>query len=266
MNLDTGTSKLLVEVSGHVATLTLNNPAKHNALSAEMRTALPGVLAALEADDDVRVVVVTGAGTAAFASGADISEFGEQRTTPQARAAYDKDQAALSGSWQALGKPVIAMIAGYCLGGGLVVALQADIRIASDDATFGIPAARLGLGYGLPGVLALNALIGPARTAELLFTARRFPASQALAMGLVNQVVPAASLRDAAYGLAEQIARNAPLTVKAAKAAIRAAGQPAGQRDTGQVAALVEACFRSADYAEGKQAFADKRPPSFTGR
>jgi enoyl-CoA hydratase/carnithine racemase len=263
---DTGTGTLLAEVAGHIATVAFNNPAKRNALSADMRAALPPLLAALDADGDVRVIVVTGAGDKAFASGADISEFGAQRTAPGDRAAYDRGQAALADAWAAVSKPVIAMIRGFCLGGGLVTALGADIRIASDDSQFGIPAARLGLGYGFTGVTALMSLIGPARTAEVLFSARRFPADEALRMGLVNQVVPAAALQETVYGLAEAIAGNAPLTVTAAKAAIREAGRPAGERDLARVAALVEACFRSADYREGQQAFADKRPPAFTGR
>jgi enoyl-CoA hydratase/carnithine racemase len=231
-----------------------------------MRAALPPLLAALDADGDVRVIVVTGAGDKAFASGADISEFAARRTAPEDRAAYDRGQAALAEAWAAVGKPVIAMIRGFCLGGGLLTALQADIRIASDDSQFGIPAARLGLGYGFSGVAALTGLIGPARTAEMLFSARRFPAQEALRMGLVNQVVPAAVLQETVYGLAAAIAGNAPLTIAAVKAAIREAARPGGERDLDRVHAMVEACFRSADYLEGQRAFAGKRPPSFTGR
>jgi enoyl-CoA hydratase/carnithine racemase len=263
---ETGTDRLLVGVTGHIATVTFNNPGKLNAMSADMRGALPGLLRALNADADVRVIVVTGAGDRAFASGADISEFGEQRTTAAARANYDRDAAAANDAWASLGKPVIAMIRGYCLGGGLVTALQADIRIAAEDSQFGIPAARLGLGYSLSGVTALMNLIGPAATADILFSARRVPAAEALRMGLVNAVVPADGLRAAVLSLAESIAGNAPLTVAAAKAAIREAGQPPGRRDVARVEAMVEACFRSADYLEGQRAFAEKRPPAFTGR
>jgi enoyl-CoA hydratase/carnithine racemase len=263
---ESGTDRLLVEVSGPVATVTFNNPGKHNALSADMRAALPGVLRALNADGDVRVIVMTGAGDKAFTAGADISEFGEQRTSPAARASYDQASAAANDAWASLDKPVIAMIRGFCIGGGLVTALQADIRIASDDSQFGVPAARLGLGYGVSGVTALMNLIGPARTAEVLFSARRFPAAEALQMGLVNRVVPAGNLREAVLSLAASIAGNAPLTVAAAKAAIREIGRPDGQRDLAGVQAMVEACFRSADYLEGQRAFAEKRPPAFTGR
>jgi enoyl-CoA hydratase len=262
---ETGTDKLLVEVAGPVATVTFNNPARHNALSAEMRQALPPALSALNADGDVRVVVVTGAGERAFTSGADISEFGAQRTDPADRAAYDRSLAALAAAWAAVEKPVIAMIRGFCLGGGLVTALAADIRIASDDSQFAIPAARLGLGYGFSGVTALTSLIGPARTAEVLFSARRFTAAEALRMGLVNEVVAAGDLRQAVFGLADVISRNAPLTIAAAKAAIREAALPDGRRDLARVEAMVDACFRSADYLEGQRAFTEKRPPAFTG-
>jgi enoyl-CoA hydratase len=263
---ESGTDRLLVEVSGPVATVTFNNPGKHNALSADMRAALPGVLRALNADGDVRVIVMTGAGDKAFTVGADISEFGEQRTSPAARASYDQAWAAANDAWASLDKPLIAMIRGFCMGGGLLTALQADVRIASDDSQFGVPAARLGLGYGVSGVTALMNLIGPARTAEILFSARRFPAAEALQMGLVNRVVPAGSLREAVLSLADSIASNAPLTVAAAKAAIREIGRPDGRRDLAGVQAMVEACFRSADYLEGQRAFAEKRPPVFTGR
>lgn len=263
---ETGTDKLLAEVTGPIATVTFNNPAKRNALSSDMRAALPGLLAELNADDDVRVVMVTGAGGKAFASGADISEFGAQRTSPADRAAYDRGQAALTDAWASLDKPVIAMIQGFCMGGGLLTALQADIRIASDDSQFGIPAARLGLGYGFSGVTTLTNLVGPAYTAEILFSARRFSAAEALRMGLVNRVVPAEDLHEAATTLADTIAQNAPLTVAAAKSAIREAGRPAERRDMARVQAMVEACFRSADYLEGQRAFAEKRRPVFTGR
>jgi enoyl-CoA hydratase/carnithine racemase len=262
---DTGTGMLLVEVTGPVAVVTFNNPAKRNALSREIRAALPPSLEALQAHPGVRVVVVTGAGDKAFASGADISEFSEQRTTPAARAEYDRGQAALTQSWASLDKPVIAMIRGFCMGGGLLTALQADIRIAADDGQFGVPAARLGLGYAFSGVTTLMQLIGPAGTAEVLFSARRFTASEALQMGLVNRVVPAAELQDAVMSLAAGIAANAPLTVAAAKAAIREARRSPDLRDLARVQAMIEACFLSQDYLEGQRAFAEKRPPSFTG-
>ena len=263
---DPGTGQLLVDVASAVAVVTFNNPGKRNALSSEMRAALPGLLEALQADREVRVVVVTGAGDKAFASGADISEFADRRTSPAARAEYDRVSAVLSRSWHGLDKPLIAMIRGFCLGGGLFTALQADFRVASDDSQFGVPAARLGVGPGFAGVTALTDLIGPAWTSEMLFSARRFSAAEALQMGLVNRVVPAASLRDDVMSLAQSIAQNAPLTVVASKAAIREASRSPDRRDMGRVEAMIEACFRSDDYREGQRAFAERRPPAFTGR
>jgi enoyl-CoA hydratase len=266
VRVQTGTDKLLVDVTGPIAVVTFNNPAKRNALSLEMRAALPGVLEALQADDEVRVVVVTGAGDKAFVSGADISEFAQQRTSPADRAEYDRAQDAVVRAWENLEKPIVAMIRGFCIGGGLMTALQADIRIASEDSQFGIPAARLGLGYGFAGVVTLVNLIGPARTSEVLLSARRFCAAEALQMGLVNRVVPAGDLRTAVLTLAEGIAANAPLTVAACKAAIREAGRQPGHRDLTRVRAMTEACYRSQDYLEGQRAFAEKRAPQFAGR
>jgi enoyl-CoA hydratase len=263
---DTGTDQLLVEVTDRVAVVTFNNPSKHNALSSQMRAALPGLLEALQADEEVRALVITGAGEKAFTAGADISEFPELRTSPTARAEYDRVAAAISRSWQSLGKPLIAMIRGYCIGGGLFTALQADIRVAADDSQFGVPAARLGLGPGFAGVTNLVHLVGPASASEILFSARRFSAPDALQMGLVNRVVAAAALRDAVMGLAQEIAANAPLTVAACKTAIREAERPPDQRDMTRVEQMIEACFRSEDYREGQRAFAERRPPAFSGR
>jgi enoyl-CoA hydratase/carnithine racemase len=262
---DTGTDKLLASADGGIATLTFNNPDKHNALSREMQAALPVALRALDADPDVRVIVVRGAGDRAFVSGADISEFGEHRTTPDARAAYDRGQGDAGRAWAAVGKPVIAMIRGYCIGGGLLTALRADIRIAADDAQFAVPAARLGLGYPLAGVAALADVVGSAWAAEILFSARRLSAEEALRIGLVNRVVAADRLPAEVDALARQIAANAPLTVAACKAALRELARPAERRDVERVATMVEACFRSEDYREGQRAFAEHRSPDFRG-
>jgi enoyl-CoA hydratase/carnithine racemase len=262
---DTGTDMLLASADDGIATLTFNNPDKHNALSREMQAALPAALRALDGDPDVRVIVVRGAGDRAFVSGADISEFGEHRTTPEARAGYDRGQGDAGRAWAAVGKPVIAMIRGYCIGGGLLTALRADIRIASQDAQFAVPAARLGLGYPLAGVAALADVVGAAGAAEILFSARRLNAEEALRLGLVNRVVPVADLAAAVDDLARQIAANAPLTVAACKAALRELGRPVERRDVERVATMVEACFRSEDYREGQRAFAERRPPEFRG-
>ena len=266
MGHDTGTGMLLVDAAGGVATLTFNHPGRHNALSVEMRDAIPGALLALDEDPDVRVVVVRGAGERAFMSGADISEFGERRTSVDARADYDRGAAAAGRAWGSFGKPLIAMIHGYCIGGGLLTALAADIRIAADDAQFAVPAARLGLGYGMRGVETLVEAVGLSWAAEILFSARRLSAAEALQAGLVNRVVPAGDLEAEIMALAQSIAANAPLTVAACKAALREARRPPAERDRELVAALVEACFRSEDYREGQRAFAERRTPGFRGR
>lgn len=266
MRRDTGTEQLLLDVDDGIARITFNNPSKRNALSIEMRGGLQRALTELAGDGDVRVVVMTGAGEAAFVSGADISEFGSQRTSADARAAFDRGAEEVGRAWAALPMPVIAMIRGYCIGGGLLTALQADIRIASPDAQFGVPAARLGLGYGYGGVKQLIDLVGPAWASEILFSARRLSADEALSIGLVNRVVDAERLEDDVTGLAGMIAANAPLTIAACKAAIREARRDPDRRDLARVAELVEACFRSQDYLEGQRAFLDKRAPRFTGR
>jgi enoyl-CoA hydratase/carnithine racemase len=258
--------RLLCDVDDGIALVTFDNPEKRNALSAAIRDALPGVLRDLQGRDDVRVVVLTGAGDKAFVSGADISEFGDQRTSPEARAAYDAKAADAGRAWAELEKPIIAMIRGFCIGGGLLTALQADIRIASDDAQLGVPAARLGLGYGFGGVEQLVQLVGPSWASEILFSARRLDAGTAERIGLVNRVTSPEALHDEVWSLAESIRDNAPLTVKALKAAIRETRRPPDKRDLDRVSALVEACFRSEDYKEGQAAFMEKRRPRFTGR
>jgi enoyl-CoA hydratase len=262
---DTGTDMLLAGVDDGIARVTFNNPAKHNALSVEMRSALPGLLRSLQDDADVRVVVLTGAGDKAFVSGADISEFGDRRTTHDARAEFDRVSAEGARAWIALTKPIIAMIRGYCIGGGLLTALQADIRIAAEGSQFGVPAARLGLGYGFGAVEQLHQLVGPAHTAEILFSARRLGADEALRIGLVNRVVPGDRLQAEVDDLAGTIRDNAPLTVAACKAALREVRRPPDRRDLARVASLVERCFASQDYKEGQRAFAEKRRPRFTG-
>jgi enoyl-CoA hydratase len=264
--VETGTSQLLLDRDGAVATITFNNAAKHNALSVEMQAAIPRALALADGDPSVRVIVIRGAGDKAFVSGADISEFGDRRTSADAVADYDQRSADVARAWAGVTKPIIAMVRGYCIGGGLLTALQADIRIASDDSTFGVPAARLGLGYGLGGVEALAAVVGNAWAAEILFSARRLSAHEAYDIGLVNRVMPSSALASAVAELASSIAANAPLTVAACKAALRELRRPADRRDTDRLNQMVAACFNSEDYQEGQRAFAERRAPVFEGR
>lgn len=263
---DTGTEMLLCEVDDGVATVTFNNPSKRNALSGAMRQAIPGTLRWLQDNDEVRVVVITGAGDQAFISGADISEFAEQRTNPEDRATYDAGFADAGQAWRGLEKPIIARIRGFCIGGGLLTSLNADIRIAADDSVFAVPAARLGLGYQYWSIEPLVGLIGWANTSELLFSARRYDAHEAHHMGLVNRVVPVDQLDEEVDRLARSICANAPLTVAATKVGIQQARLDPDKRNLDRVHAMVEACFASEDYLEGQAAFLEKRTPNFRGR
>jgi enoyl-CoA hydratase/carnithine racemase len=266
MSIDTGTDRMLARIEDGIGWMTYNNPARLNAMSMDMNQAVPRILGAFQESPDVRVVVVTGAGGRAFVSGADISEFGDKRTSVEARAEYDRVAADAGRAWATVDKPIIAMIRGYCIGGGLLTALQADMRIASEGSQFGVPAARLGLGYGYAGVEKLMALVGPAWAAEILFSARRLSDQEALRIGLVNRVVPDDELESSVQELARTMAANAPLTIRACKAAIRELQRDAARRDLDAVNRLVEDCFRSEDYREGQQAFMEKRPPVFRGR
>ncbi|HXQ40692.1 MAG TPA: enoyl-CoA hydratase [Candidatus Udaeobacter sp.] len=264
--IDSGTERVIARREGSIGWLVLNNPARHNALSLVMYGAIERVVATLEADPEVRVIVVTGAGERAFVSGADISEFAEKRATPAQIAEYDMLSERASVALETVAKPTIAMIRGYCIGGGLDLALRTDLRIASEDSRFGVPAARLGLGYGFSDVRRLVDVVGPAYAKEILFTGRQFTAGEALAMGLIHRVVPAATLSEGVAKLAETLAANAPLTIRAMKRSIAEAVKDAGARDLAAVTALVEACFDSADYSEGRRAFMEKRRPDFRGR
>jgi enoyl-CoA hydratase/carnithine racemase len=263
--METGTERLIGRKDGAIGWMIFNNPERRNAISADMWQAIPGVMAAFEADPEIRVVVFTGSGDKAFVSGADISQFESNRADAASNAVYSSDSAAASAAMSRLSKPSIAMIRGYCIGGGLATALTCDLRICADDARFAIPAARLGLGYGFDGVRALIDVVGPSYAKEILFTARQFDAAEALRIGLVNTVTTVDELESVVRDYAAMIARNAPLTVKASKLAAREAMRDPERRQLDEVEAAVKACFDSADYAEGRKAFMEKRTPAFRG-
>lgn len=264
--IDSGTERLLGRVDGDIGWMIFNSPAKHNAVSLDMWAGITAVLAQFAANEAVRAVIVTGAGGKAFVSGADLSEFGAKRDTPEANAAYSTVSGKARRDLTAFPKPLIAMIDGYCIGGGLVVALGCDVRIASSKSVFGIPAAKLGLGYGLGGVVDLVQLVGPGAAKDILFSARQLPAEEALRVGLISQVVDTAELTAHVADYARKIAGNAPMTVRAAKLAVNEAVKALAERDSETVNAAVQACFDSADYREGRAAFAEKRRPDFRGQ
>jgi enoyl-CoA hydratase/carnithine racemase len=263
-SFSSSTSKLVVSLSDGVATLAIDNPSKHNALDLEMWTAFPGIVAALDRDPEVRVVIVRGAGQESFASGADIGEFATLRADAEGGRLYEATNEAAFWAVAHCSKPVIAMIRGFCLGGGFGLALSCDLRVAGASAVFGIPAARLGIGYP-PGAMKLvTAAIGAPAAKDLFFTARRIDAREAARLGVVQRIVPEDQLDAAALALARTIAGNAPLTIKAAKAAIdEAVGVVHPDVDP---VALADRCFDSADATEGRNAFLEKRAPVFTGR
>jgi enoyl-CoA hydratase len=259
-------AELITKREGAVATVLFSNPAKMNAVTFDMWSAVPAALAALDADPAVRVVVIAGDGDKAFISGADISQFEKLRGTAGAQAEYNKAVEKAYLAPMNCSKPVIARIRGICIGGGLGFAAACDLRICSEDAVFRMPAARLGLGYSPAGVRRFMNVIGAANTSEIFFTARKFDAREALRMGFVSRVVPAAQLEQAVAETCELIAENAPLTVAAAKFAVQQALKDPAERDMAKAVKMVEACFASADHKEGRKAFMDKRKPSFTGR
>lgn len=266
MIIDTHTEKLLAHKDGAAGWITFNNPAKRNAMSYDMWLGLDIALNAFLADNGVRVIVLKGAGDKAFVSGADISEFKEKRANPEMVAEYNKVSVAIANKLLECPKPTIAMIRGYCMGGGLGTALTCDLRICSDDARFGIPAGKLGVGYKYHSLKRLVDIVGPANTAEIFYTARQFDAQEARDMGLVNRVLPADKLEEYVANYVKTIGQNAPLTLQAVKVCLNEIARDDERRDLELCDRVVDACFASKDYEEGRTAFMEKRKPVFMGR
>jgi enoyl-CoA hydratase/carnithine racemase len=257
--------KILSHKDGGIGTLTFNNPERRNAVSPEMQQAAAEVLEDFAADKAVRVIVLTGAGDKAFVSGADISKFESGRATPEQREAWDKVSARFRERLRGVGKPTIAKIRGYCVGGGLGIALNCDLRISADDGQFGIPAAKLGIGYGAEAVGQLVNLVGPSAAKDILYTGRRMNAQEALRLGIVNHVVAPAELDEFVASFAKTIAGNAPLSLIAAKRVVDELMKDAERRDKALCDRVVADCFASQDFVEGRRAFMEKRKPVFTG-
>jgi len=260
------TPRMIAEKSGPIGRIVFNKPERHNATSSDMWEAMPVILDDFEKHPEIRVVVVTGAGDKAFVSGADISEFETARSTPEQVARYDKIGELANARLTKCSKPTIARIRGYCVGGGLAVALTCDIRIASEKSSFAVPAAKLGLGYRAAGIQTLMNLVGPAYAKEIFYTARMFSPQEALQMGLVNRVVPAAELDQQVLGLAKTMAGNAPLTLAAVKRSLIEYVRDPAARNLELCQKMVDACYASEDYKEGQTAFMEKRKPVFKGR
>ena len=262
----TTTDKMLATREGAIGWITFNNPARRNAVSLAMWQALGEIVRGYTEDPSVRAIVLRGAGEEAFVSGADISEFEEKRSSAETTAAYNRAAEEATGRLERAGKPTLAMIRGYCIGGGVSIALCCDLRFAGDGAKFGVPAARLGLGYGFEGVRRLVGVVGPSYAKEIFYTARHFSAQEALAMRLVNRVVADAELEAAVRRCAATIADNAPLTVSSIKLLVDEAMKDPQARDLGRCEDSVRRCFESEDYVEGRRAFMEKRKPQFRGR
>jgi enoyl-CoA hydratase len=258
--------KMLAAKEDGIGLVTFNQPEKRNAMSVEMWVGLGEILDEFAEDSSVRVVILNGAGNKAFVSGADISQFDKLRSNADAQQEYDKMTGVGRQKFAAFPKPTIARIRGFCLGGGLAIAMQTDLRIAAVDSEFGIPAARLSIAYGFDGLRNLVNLVGPAHARMILYTGKRIDAAEAERIGLINKMVPGESLNEAVLDVARTIADNAPLSIAASKLTITEVLKDPADRDMEAVRAAGKACFDSADYKEGRRAFMEKRQPVFTGR
>ena len=258
--------KILKGITEGVGVVTFNNPEKRNAMSLDMWEGFGHALAELRDDSEVRVVILVGAGDKAFVSGADISQFEKTRHNAEASEEYSKRSAAQRALLANYPKPTIACIRGFCLGGGMQVAMMSDIRIAAEDSRFGIPAARLGIAYGYDGLKHLVSLVGPSWARLIMYTGMRIESAEALRIGLVDRVVPDSELWNATLEIARAISGNAPLAIKAAKITIAQVLKDPADRDMSAIKQISIDCMDSEDFREGRRAFMEKRKPQFKGK
>ena len=266
MDTPVKTDKIIAKKENGIGWVIINNPEKRNAMSLEMYEAMAAALKSYATDPEVRVVILKGEGGKSFISGADISQFKERRATLEQVRAGEAISEANNKALRECPKPTIAMIRGFCMGGGLGTAIVCDIRIASDDSQFGVPAAKLGVGYRFNGIRRLTEVVGPQFTAEIFYTGRRFSAQEAYDMGLINRMVPAADLEKYVLDFATTLANNAPLTLKAVKQCLIELKKDPAERNLELCQKVVEDCFASQDYIEGRNAFMEKRKPAFKGK
>lgn len=260
------TDKILTSQDGAIARIVFNQPEKRNAVSLDMWEAVEAALDRYSADDSVRILILSGTGGKAFVSGADISKFESERASADGVARYNATTARVYDKVAGFPKPVIAQINGFCVGGGVALAVCCDLRICGEGSKFAIPAAKLGLGYGYAGISRLSALVGPSFAKEIFFTAGRYDAEDARIMGLVNRVVPDDQVEQFCLDYAKTISENAPMTVNSVKFIANQTVVPESERDLQKCDDLVTACFASEDYIEGRRAFMEKRKPVFNNR
>ena len=259
------TDKIIAKVDGGIGWMIINNPERRNAISLEMRDAMTSVFEEFSKDSNVRVLVIRGNGGKAFISGADISEFNKSRSNFEAEKVYSKASERMSKAMNGFEKPIIAMIEGFCVGGGVATAIAADIRIAAKSSNYSIPAAKLGLSYGFDYLRQLVDLVGPANAKWILFTSDMLDANKAYDMGLINKITDDNDLESVVIDIANKIVNNAPLTILSAKTTIKHIIRPE-IRDLKTLDDMAKICFDSEDYKEGREAFMEKRKPKFIGK
>ena len=263
--MDGITKNLIVKKEAGIGSIQFNNQERRNAMTFGMWKDLPVVLEDFSSDPAIRVVTLSGAGGKAFCAGADISEFEQNRSSKDTIALYDSAVDFANDTLSQFSKPTIAKIEGFCVGGGLGIALCCDLRLCNDQAVFSVPASKLGLGYKAKGLKRLVDLVGPSMAKEIFFTARLFTCQEAVTMGLINRILPKSILSQYVDNYVKTIAENAPLTIHAAKVVIDQIKKPSNQYDHELCESVVEKCFESNDYKEGRLAFMEKRKPEFMG-